>query len=87
MCAIQNNMKLFYAKYNMFKSDINDLLNYVCNYVVIDNCEHMTIGCKWQEIVKDSGYNDFNMWVPLGCKIVSRMFNLLTKTKSLCRGD
>ncbi len=32
----------------------------------------MTIKCKWQVLLTDSGYiiNDFNMWVPLGCKII-----------------
>ncbi len=36
---------------------------------------------KWQLILTDSGYTDFNMWVPLGCKIASKMLDLLKKRK------
>ncbi len=47
----------------------------------------MTVEYKWQVILTDSCYTDFNMWVPLGCNIASRMFDLLRKRKALCRGD
>ncbi len=47
----------------------------------------MTVEYKWQVILNDSDYTDFNMLVPLGCKIASRMFDLLRKKKALCRGD
>ncbi len=49
--------------------------------------EYMTVEYKWQVILTDSGFTDFNMCVPLGCKIVIRMFDLLKKKKELCRGD
>ncbi len=65
----------------MFKNDVNNTFNYVCKDILIDNFEY-----KWQVILTESGYYDFNMWVPLGCKIVRRMFDLLKK-KTMCRGD
>ncbi len=71
----------------MFKNDVNDMFNYVCKDILIDNFEYMTVEYKWQVILTDSGYTDFNMWVRLGCKIASRMFDLLKKMKALCRGD
>ncbi len=37
--------------------------------------------------MNDSGYTDFYMWVPLGYKIASKMFDLLRKNKPLCRED
>ncbi len=60
---------------------------YVCKDVLIDNFEYLTVEYKWQVILADSGYSDYNMWVPLGCKIASRMFHLLMKKKALYRGD
>ncbi len=74
----------------MFKNYVNDIFNYVCKDILIDNFEYMTIENKWQVILTESGDTDFNiiMWVPLGCKIASRMFDLLRKKKALwCRGD
>ncbi len=47
----------------------------------------MAIECKWQVILPDSGYSDFNMWMPLGGKIASRMFDMLQKNKSFCTED
>ncbi len=47
----------------------------------------MAVEYKWQVILTDSGYTDFNMWVPLGCKIASRILDLLRKKKTLRRGD
>ncbi len=63
------------------------MLNYVCKDILIDNFEYMIVEYKWQVILTDSGNTDFNMWVPLGCKIASRMFDLLKKKKALCRRD
>ncbi len=40
----------------MFKNDVYDLFNYVCDDVLIDDFEYMTIECKWQVILTDSGY-------------------------------
>ncbi len=60
----------------MFKNDANDMFNYVFKDILTDNFEYMTVEYKWQVILNDSGYSDFNMWVPLGCKITSRMFHL-----------
>ncbi len=54
---------------------------------MIDNFEYMTVEYKWQVILTDSGNTNFNMWVPLRCKIASRMFDLLRKKKALRRGD
>ncbi len=71
----------------MFKNDVNGMFNYVCQDILIDNFEYMTVEYKWQVIKTDSSYTDFNMWVPLGCKIASRMFDLLKKKKALCRRD
>ncbi len=72
----------------MFKNDVNYIMfNYVCKDILIDNFEYRTVEYKWQVILTDSGYTNFNMWVPLRCKIASRMFDLLTKKKALCRGD
>ncbi len=71
----------------MFKNDVNDMFNYVCKDILIDNFEYMTVEYKWQVILTNSVYTDFNMWVPLGCKIASRMFDLLKKKKALCRRD
>ncbi len=71
----------------MFKNDVNAMFNYVCKDILINNFEYMTVEYKWLVILTDSGYIDFNMWVPLGCKIASRMFDLLKKKKALCRGD
>ncbi len=67
----------------MFKNDVNDMFNYVYKDILIDNFEYMTVEYKWQVILADSGYTDFNMWVPLGCKIASRMFDLIRKKKAL----
>ncbi len=55
--------------YTMFKNYVNDMFNYVCKDILIDNFEYMTVEYKWQVILTDSGYTYFNMWVPLGCKI------------------
>ncbi len=71
----------------MFKNDVNDMFNYVCKDILIDNFEYMTVEYKWQVILTDSGYTDFNMWEPLGCKIASIMIVLLRKKKALCRVD
>ncbi len=71
----------------MSKNDVNDMFNYVCKDILIDIFEYMTVEYKWHVILTDSGYADFNMWVPLGCKIASIMFDLLRKNKALCRGD
>ncbi len=68
----------------MFKNNINDMYNYACKDILIDNFEYMTVQNKWRVILTDT---DFNMWVPLRCKISSRMFNLLNKKKALCRRD
>ncbi len=81
---VSNNHYVIFA---MFKSDVNDIFNYVCKDILIDNFEYMTVEYKWQVILIDSSYTDFNMCVPLGCKIASRMFDLLRKKKALCRGD
>ncbi len=51
--------------------------------ILIDNFEYMTVEYKWQVILTDSGYTDLNMCVLLGSKIVSRMFDLLKKKKSI----
>ncbi len=48
-----------------FKNDVNDMLNYVCKDIMIDNFEYITVEYKWQVILNDSGYADFNMWVSL----------------------
>ncbi len=71
----------------MFKNDVNDKFNYMCKDILIDNFEYMTIEYKWQVLLTDSGYTDFDMWVHLGCKITRRMFDLLKKKKAFCRGD
>ncbi len=55
----------------MFKNDVNDMFNYVCKDILIDNFEYMIVEYKWQVILTDSGYTDFNMCVPLGYKIAS----------------
>ncbi len=70
----------------MFKNDVNDMFNYVCKDILINNFEYITVEYKWQVILIDSSYTSFNMWVPLGCKFACRMFDLLRKTKALCRG-
>ncbi len=57
------------------------MFNYLCKDILIDNFEYMAVEYKWQVILTESGYNDFNMWVPLECKIASRMFDLLRKRK------
>ncbi len=59
----------------------------ICKDILIDNFEYITVEYKWQVILTHTGYTDFNMWVTLGCKIASRIFDLPTKTKALCRGD
>ncbi len=66
---------------------VNDMFNFVCKDILIDNFEYMIVEYKWQVILTDSGYTDFNMWVSLGCKIASRMFGMLKKKKALCRRD
>ncbi len=66
----------------MFKNDVNNMFNYVCKDMLMDNFESMTVEYKWQVILTHSHYTDFNMWVPLWCKIVSRMFDLLRKKKA-----
>ncbi len=71
----------------MFKNDVNDMFNYVCKDILIDNFEYMTVEYKWQVILTDSGYTNFNIWMPLGCNIASRMFDMPRKKKALCRGD
>ncbi len=71
----------------MLKNDVNDMFNYVCKDILIDNFEYMTVEYKLQVILTDSAYTDFNMWIPLGCKIASRMFDLLKKKKALYRRD
>ncbi len=71
----------------MFKNDVNHMFNYVCEDILIDNFEYMNVEYKSKVILADSGYTDLNMWVPLGCNIASRMFDLLRKKKALCRGD
>ncbi len=53
----------------------------------VEHFEYMTVEYKWQVILTDSGYTDFNMFMPLGCMIASRMFDPLRKKKALCRGD
>ncbi len=58
-----------------------------CKDILIDNFEYMTVEYKWQVIFTDTGYTDFNMWVPLGCTITSRMFDLIKKKKALFRSD
>ncbi len=63
------------------------MFDYVCKDILIDNFEYVTVEYKLQVILTDSGYTDFNMRLPLGCKIASRMFDLLRKKKALCRGD
>ncbi len=63
------------------------MFNCVCKDILIDNFEYMTFEYKWQVILIDSGYTDFNVWVPLGCKIASRMVDLREKKKALCRRD
>ncbi len=82
-------LNIFLYSCTMFKNYVNDMFNYVCKDILIDNFEYMTIENKWQVILTESGDTDFNiiMWVPLGCKIASRMFDLLRKKKVLCRGD
>ncbi len=57
------------------------MFNYMCKDKLIDNFEYMTVEYIWQVILTNSGYTDFNMLVPLGCKISSRMFDLLRKRK------
>ncbi len=69
----------------MLNNDANDMFNYVCKDILIDNFEYMTVEYKWQVMLTDSGYSDFNIWVPLCCKIAGRIFDLLTKNKALCR--
>ncbi len=54
---------------NMFMNYVNDLFNYVCDDILIDDCGYMHIECKWQVIWTDSRTNDFNMWVPQWGKI------------------
>ncbi len=68
----------------MFKNDVNDMFNYVFKDILIDNFEYITVEYKWQVMLTDSGYSDFNIWVPLCCKIAGRMFVLLKKKKACC---
>ncbi len=88
-CVKENLTMLNKVLYSctLFKNDVNDMLNYVCKDILIDNLEYMTVEYKWEVILTDIGYTYFNMWVPLGCKIASRMFGLLREKKALCRGD
>ncbi len=66
LCKRQpDSVEHFLNSCTMFKNDVNDVFNYVCKDILIDNFEYMT----------------------LGCKIASRMFDLLKKYKALCRGD
>ncbi len=71
----------------LYTYDVNDMFNYVCKDILIYKFEYMTVEYKWEVMLTDSGYTDFNMWVPLGSKIASRMFDLLKKKKALCRRD
>ncbi len=85
-----DSVEHFLYSCTMLKNDVNDQFNYVCKDILIDNFEYMTVESveyKWQVCLTDSGYTDFNMWVPLGCKIASRMFDLLKKKKALCKRD
>ncbi len=68
-------LNIFLYSCTMFKNNVNDMFNYVCKDILIDNFEYMTVEYKWQVILTDSGYTDFNMWVSLGCKIASRMLD------------
>ncbi len=45
----------------MFKNDVNDMFNYMCKDILIDNFEYMTVEYKWQVILIDSLYTDFNI--------------------------
>ncbi len=67
----------------MFKNDVSDLFNYVCNDVLIHTFEHMAVKSKWQVILTDSGYNNFNMCIPLGYKIISRML-ICSRKRNQC---
>ncbi len=80
-------LNFFFYSGTMFKNDVNDMFNYVCKNIPVDNFEYMNVEYKWQVILTYSGYTDFNMWMSLGCNIASRMFDLLRKKKALCRGD
>ncbi len=82
-----DSVEHFLYSCTMFKNDVNDMFNYICKDILIAKFEYMTVEYKWELILTDSGYTDFNMWVPLGCKIASRMFDLLMKKKALSRGD
>ncbi len=59
----------------------------MCKDILINSFEYMTVEYKWKVFLTNIGYTDFSMWVPLGCKIASRMFDLLKKKKALCRRD
>ncbi len=70
LCKIENNnVEHFLYSCTMFKHDVNDIFNYLCKDILIDNFEYMTVEYKWQVIFSDSGYTDFNMWVPLGVRL------------------
>ncbi len=49
---------------------------FVCNKVLIDHFQYMTIQCEWQVILTNSEYNDFDMWVSLVCKMPCRIFGI-----------
>ncbi len=82
-----DSVECFLYSCTKFDNDVNDMVNYVCKDILIDNFEYMTVEYKWQVILTDIGYTDFNMWVPLECTIASRIFDLLKKKKALCRRD
>ncbi len=53
-----DSVEHFLYSCNMFKNDVNDMLNYVFKDILIDNFEYMTVEYKWQVILTDSGYTD-----------------------------
>ncbi len=56
-----DSVEHFLYSCTMFKNDEHDIFNYVCKDILIDNFEYMTVEYKWQVIVTDSGYTDFNI--------------------------
>ncbi len=54
-------LKFFSYSGTMFKNHVNDMFNYVCKDILIDNFEYMTVEYKTQVILTGSGYTDFNM--------------------------
>ncbi len=64
-----DSVEYFRSFCNMLKNDVNELFNYVSNDVLIDDFKYMTVECKWQVMLTDSAYTDFNMWAPLRYKI------------------